>query len=363
MDRFSNGADIGAGQLRPSRKRLLRAIKGEPTDRPPFWLMRQAGRYLPEYRAIRAKTGGFLDLCFNPDLATEVTLQPLRRFGMDAAILFSDILVIPHGLGQLVAFKEGEGPVLEPIRDIRGLAELTLDWQADRLAPVYEAVRRIAAAVPDDTAVIGFAGAPWTVATYMIEGGSSRTFERTKAWASGDPDGFGQLIDLLCRATVAHLSAQIDAGAEIVQLFDSWASALDGEAYDRWVIEPTRWIVGALKQRYPAIPVIGFPRASGLAYERFVKSTGVDVASIDQGMPLDWARDTLQPHVAVQGNLDPQVLVAGGVALAAAVQRINDTLSGGRFIFNLGHGIVPETPVEHVAELASMIKGYEIKGT
>jgi uroporphyrinogen decarboxylase len=342
-------------------KLLLRAIRGNAIERVPFWLMRQAGRYLPEYRAVRAQAGSFLQLCYDPDLAAEVTLQPIRRFGMDAAILFSDILVVPHGLGQQVGFKDGEGPVLEPIRDARDLQRLDPARQADILAPVYETVRRVAAALPAETAFVGFAGAPWTVATYVVEGGSSRTFDHARKWAQTDPIGFGRLIDILILATIEHLSAQISAGVEVVQLFDSWASALEGAAFDRWVIEPTRRIVGALRERHPGVPVIGFPRASGTGYDRFLAETGVDVIGIGQDMPLDWARDVLQPRAAIQGNLDPAVLVAGGAELAADIDRIIGTLGAGRLIFNLGHGIVPQTPVEHVAELARHLRARSLK--
>jgi len=318
--------------------------------------MRQAGRYLPEYREVRAKAGGFLDLCFNPALATEVTLQPIRRFGFDAAILFSDILVVPWGLKQKVGFQEGEGPKLDPIRQAAGLADLSFDGMVERLAPVYETVGRLKQDLPAETTLIGFAGAPWTVATYMVEGGSSRTFEATRRFATEDKAAFEAMMALLVQATIAHLDAQVAAGAEVIQLFDSWAGALEGEAFERWVVAPAREIVAALKQKHPKLPVIGFPRAAGAHYLGYAKATGVDAVSIDQDMPLAFARDVLQPSVAVQGNLDPLVLVAGGHALETRVKAITEALGRGRFVFNLGHGIVPQTPPEHVAKLVELVR-------
>jgi len=318
--------------------------------------MRQAGRYLPEYREVRAKAGGFLDLCFNPAFATEVTLQPIRRYSFDAAILFSDILVVPWGLNQKVGFQEGEGPKLDPIRQAAGLAALSYDGMIERLAPVYETVARLKQDLPPETALIGFAGAPWTVATYMIEGGSSRTFEASRRFATEDKAGFETLMELLIQATVAHLDAQVQAGAEVVQLFDSWASALEGEAFERWVVAPAKRIVAALKEKHPKLPIIGFPRAAGAHYLGYAKATGVDAVSIDQDMPLAFARDVLQPTVAVQGNLDPLVLVTGGQALETRVKAITEALGRGRFVFNLGHGIVPQTPPDHVAKLVELVR-------
>jgi len=345
--------------MRTEEKLLPRALRGAVVDRHPLWLMRQAGRYLPEYRDVRAKAGGFLDLCFTPALATEVTLQPIRRFGFDAAILFSDILVVPWGLNQKVGFQEGEGPKLDPIRDATGLAALSIDGMTLRLAPVYETVARLKQDLPPETTLIGFAGAPWTVATYMIEGGSSRSFEHARRFAAEDKPGFETLMELLIEATVAHLDAQVKAGAEVVQLFDSWASALEGEAFERWVVAPAKRIVRALKEKHPKLPIIGFPRAAGAHYLGYAKATGVDCVSIDQDMPLAFARDVLQPSVAVQGNLDPLVLVAGGQALETRVRAIADALGRGRFIFNLGHGIVPQTPPDHVAKLVELVRAIK----
>lgn len=354
-----------------SRRPFLRTLAGDTLQTPPFWLMRQAGRYLPEYRKVRAQAGTFLDLCLNPELATEVTLQPIRRYGMDAAILFSDILLLPHALGQKVWFAEGEGPRLEAIRDQAGIERLRREELLERASPVYEAVRLIRAALPDEVALIGFAGSPWTVATYMVEGAGSKDFPNTKAWAYSDPVGFGQLIDLLVETTIVHLSSQVDAGAEVVQLFDSWAGALAPLEFDTWSIEPTRAIVEGLRARHPGLPIIGFPRGAGVNISRYVARTGVDAVSLDTSVPVEWASEELQSKVVVQGNLDPQALVAGGQALRREALSILDTLAPGgasaagqggagssRFIFNLGHGIVPQTPPEHVAELAALIRGW-----
>jgi uroporphyrinogen decarboxylase len=337
-------------------KRMLRALKGERLDKPPFWLMRQAGRYLPEYREIRSQAGGFLDLCFSPKLACEVTLQPIRRYGMDAAILFSDILIVPYGLGQGVAFKEGEGPVLDPVRNASDLSRLSLDGFHERVAPVYETVSRIAEALPKETTLIGFAGSPWTVATYMAEGGGSKEFVAVKRWAYGDPEGFGQLIDLLVEATVSYLSHQVEAGAEVLQLFDSWAGALPEPGFRRWCIEPTIRIVAALKARHPDIPIIGFPRGAGTLYVPYATETGIDAVSLDTTVSVAWAAEALQSKLPVQGNLDPILLVAGGDALDREVERILSGFSGGAHIFNLGHGVTQTTPPETVERLARRLR-------
>lgn len=331
---------------------LVRALTRQPVSRTPWWLMRQAGRYLPEYRELRAKADGFIAFCLTPELATEATLQPIRRFGMDAAILFSDILLVPYALGQRVGF-DGNGPVLEAIgAGELGRVERMVPAQLD---PVLETVRRCRAKLPDETALIGFAGAPWTVATYMVEGGPSKDFRKAKAWAYRDPGGFGALISLIERATTDFLCRQIEAGVEPVQLFDSWAGVLPEYEFERWVIEPTRRIVASVKERFPACPIIGFPRGAGAMYERYAEATGVDAVSIDTALPLVVARDRLQPRVAVQGNLDPVSLLVGGAAMTAAVQNIRRQLGGGSFVFNLGHGILPETPPDHVAALARLL--------
>lgn len=334
-----------------STKPLLRVLAGETLSPPPWWLMRQAGRYLPEYRELRSQVKDFVELCLTPSLAAELTLQPIRRFGMDAAILFSDILMLPYALGQGLAYREGEGPVLDPIADHSGIARLKPAGAASRLDPVLEAVRRVRAALGPQTALIGFAGAPWTVAAYMVEGGSSRDFRSVKGWAYRDPQGFGALIGILTKTTIEWLVAQIAAGAEVVQLFDTWAGVLPEAGFQRWVIEPTRQIVVGLKQRHPECPVIGFPRGAGVLYERYVAESGVDAVGLDTSIPPAYA-SRLAPQIAVQGNLDPVLLLTGGVALAAGVRKLRQSLVGRRWIFNLGHGVLTETPPDHVAALA-----------
>jgi uroporphyrinogen decarboxylase len=343
-----------------TEKPLLRVLAGECLPRPPLWLMRQAGRYLPEYRTLRAKAGSFFDLCQTPDLATEVTLQPIRRYGLDGAILFSDILVVPLGLGQSVAFEEGRGPILEALRDKAGLSRLKLGALREKLAPVYQTVRQVKAALPPSVAMIGFAGAPWTVASYMVEGGSSRDFAIAKRWARDEAESFQQLIDLLVEATIEHLSAQIEAGAELLQIFDSWAGAWAEEksstALRRWCLEPCRRIITGLKARHPQIPIILFPRAVGPHIALFAKESGAAALSVDDGVPLIWARATLQPLLPLQGNLPPRLLVEGGPALKAQTRLILEELGHGPFIFNLGHGVLPETPPEHVAALVALVR-------
>jgi uroporphyrinogen decarboxylase len=337
-------------------KPLLRALGGEVLARPPFWLMRQAGRYLPEYRELRQGAPSFLEFCLSPARATEATLQPIRRFGMDGAILFSDILVVPHGLGRAVGFREGEGPVLEKLRAREEAEALECDRLVERLAPVYETVARVAAILPAETTLIGFAGGPWTVATYMVEGGTSRDFTAVKRWVLGDGDGFAVLIDKLTEATIAHLSAQIEAGVEVVQLFESWAGILDANTFRRCVIEPTKKIVAALKTRHPHVPVIGFPRGAGLLYRAYVTETGVTAVGLDSMVPCAVAQRTLQTLVPVQGNLDPIALLVGGAALDSAVAAIVGAFKDGPFVFNLGHGVLPETPVAHLARLAELLR-------
>ncbi len=337
---------------------MIRALQREPVDRPPIWLMRQAGRYLPEYRAERKKAGGFLDLCYTPDFAVEVTLQPLRRFGLDAAIIFSDILVIPHALGQEVGFVEGTGPVLTPIRDEAGLDVLSQDKFADHLRPVYDALKTVRAELPADKALIGFAGAPWTIATYMVEGGSSRDYPNAKGWAITAPESFDRLFALLEKTIADHLIAQIAAGAQIVQIFDSWAGALPAPLFDRYSLEPIGRIAARVKQAAPEVPIIVFPRLAGPRYRDFLRLAAIDAISIDQSISPEWMRDKIQPHKTVQGNLDPAYLVAGGAAMEKAARDILAVLGGGPFIFNLGHGVVPQTPPEHVAHLCDVVADY-----
>ncbi len=347
-----SGTRAGSSKAKP----LCRALAGERLARPPFWFMRQAGRYLPEYRALRARAGGFLELCLTPELAAEATLQPIRRYGMDGAILFADILLIPHALGQSLDYREGNGPVLAPVRDAAGLAGLDACRVEARLAPVYETVARVADALPGEVALIGFAGAPWTVATYMVEGGGSPDHRHAKRWAYSDPAGFEALMDLLVRATIDYLAGQVRAGAEAVQLFDTWAGSLAAPEFDRWVIRPTARIVAGLRARELEVPIIGFPRGAGLRLADYVRETEVDALGLDTGTPAAWARNALADGVCLQGNLDPQLLVVGGEAMLAEARALRRRLSGGPHIFNLGHGIVPETPPAHVEALSEMLR-------
>ncbi|HEV3174696.1 MAG TPA: uroporphyrinogen decarboxylase [Stellaceae bacterium] len=319
--------------------------------------MRQAGRYLPEYRALRTKAPDFLSFCLMPELAAEATLQPIRRFAFDAAIVFSDILVVPYALGQRVGFREGEGPSLEALTGESDIRKLEPNRAIERIAPVQETLRQVRTALPKDVALIGFAGAPWTVATYMVEGGTSRDFIRTKRWAFSDPTGFAALIDRLVSTTTDYLLGQIEAGAEAIQLFDSWAGVLPEAEFRRWVIEPTARITSTLKARYPSVPIIGFPRGAGVLYEAYTEDSGVDAVSLDSAVPLAWAREHLQARHTVQGNLDPVLLLTGGPAMAAAVRGIVTALRGRPFVFNLGHGILPETPPEHVTALVEHVRG------
>jgi uroporphyrinogen decarboxylase len=335
-------------------KPLLRALAGERLERPPWWLMRQAGRYLPEYRALRAKARDFVDFCLTPELAAEATLQPVRRFGMDAAILFADILLVPLALGQQLGFGEG-GPQLEAIGDRNAVERLNGAGIGSHLEPVCETIRRCRAELSEETTLIGFAGAPWTVATYMVEGGGSRDFLQVKSWAYRDPEGFQALIDVLTEATIAYLGMQIAAGADVVQLFDSWAGVLPEDGFTRWVIEPTRRVMAALRRNHPEVPVIGFPRGAGLLYERYAAECGVTALGLDTSVPVGFARDRLQTRLPVQGNLDPVLLVTGGEALERAVREIRAELGVGPFVFNLGHGVFPQTPPENVTVLSRLL--------
>jgi uroporphyrinogen decarboxylase len=334
-------------------KSLLRALSGKIVSPPPLWLMRQAGRYLPEYRSLRSKAGNFLDLCYTPALAAEATLQPVRRFGFDAAILFSDILVIAAALNRKVSFRDGDGPSLEPIENAGDLARVPAP---EKLAPVYDALRQVKPALPDQTALIGFAGGPWTVAAYLVDGAGKRGFPRARGWAADEPGRLDAVVSRLADATATHLSGQIEAGAEAVQLFDSWAGLLTTEGFRRFVIAPTRRIVETLKARHPDVPVIGFPRHAGALYGEYAAATGVAALSLDQTVALDQAR-ALQIQLPVQGNLDPEILVQGGAALDRAVRAILDALESGPFVFNLGHGILPGTPLGHVERLMRLVRG------
>ncbi len=340
-----------------STRRLMKAFKGQALSPPPIWLMRQAGRYLPEYRAVRQKAGGFLDLCYNPQLAAEVTLQPIRRFGFDAAILFADILIVPDALGQGVRFVEHEGPRLDPIKTAADVARLGEKNARNKYLIIAETVRRLRTDLPPETTLIGFCGAPWTVATYMIGGQGSSDQAAARLLAYRDPNTFAALMDVLVRTSVEYLSLQVEAGADVIQIFDSWAGSLPDGEFDAWVLKPTAAIVAAMKLRYPDLPIIGFPRGAGSRSFGFVERTGVDGISCDTAMPLALIRSSLSGKTVVQGNLDPLLLVAGGLALERRVNEIIEALSGNPFIFNLGHGIVPETPPEHIGQLVRFVRG------
>jgi uroporphyrinogen decarboxylase len=337
-------------------KPILRALAGEAVWPPPVWLMRQAGRYLPEYRAIKDSSGGFIARCTTPDLATEITLQPVRRFAMDAAILFSDILILPWALGQDVTFKDGVGPVLAPVRTAADIDALQLARAAEAVAPVLETVRRVRADMPEQCTLIGFAGAPFTVACYMVEGGGSRDFAETREMAYARPALFARLMDVLVRSTIEYLSAQIAAGAEVVMLFDTWAGMLSPQQFQKHVVHPAADIVQALNARHPDVPVIGFPRLAGMYAAAYAERTGVDCVALDTGTDPRRAVMGLPDGVAVQGNLDPIALLAGGDAMRSETSFILDALAGRPHIFNLGHGILPQTDPDHVAELVEFLR-------
>ncbi|MEQ8622000.1 MAG: uroporphyrinogen decarboxylase [Thalassobaculaceae bacterium] len=335
---------------------LLDTLNGRTGSPPPVWLMRQAGRYLPEYKETRKQAGGFVDLCLNPELACEVTMQPIRRYGFDAAILFSDILMVPYGVGRRLEFQEGRGPVLDPMESAADIPQFDADAFNARIGNVYETVARLREALPGEVALIGFAGSPWTVASYMVEGGSSRDYAKLKGWAYGRPADFTALMTLLVDATVEYLDRQVAAGAQVVKLFDSWAGAAPESVFQRAVIEPTAEIVRRLKEKHPQVKVIGFARGAGAMTRDYAAATGIDALALDSTIPLAMAC-ALQAELPVQGNLDPIALVTGGDALKAETDRILDALSVRPFIFNLGHGIVPQTPPEHVTALLKQIRG------
>ena len=337
-------------------RRFMQVFDGVALSPPPVWFMRQAGRYLPEYRRTRGEAGSFLDLCYNPRLAAEVTLQPIRRYGFDASILFSDILVVPDALGQGVRFVEGEGPQLDKIQSTGGLAVLKPSMAHKKFAIVAETVQRLRQDLPADTALIGFCGAPWTVATYMVAGMGSKDQAAARLWAYRDPTGFQQLIDILVHASIDYLCLQVQAGADALQIFDTWAGSLAEAEFNHWVTAPTRAIVSAVKARHPKTPIIGFPRGGGSQCFPYVQATGVDGISCDTAMPIAEIRRTLSGKTVVQGNLDPLLLVAGGDAMDQRIDEIISTLGSNPFIFNLGHGIIPETPPENVARAVARIR-------
>jgi uroporphyrinogen decarboxylase len=337
-------------------KPILRVLAREREAVPPVWMMRQAGRYLPEYRAVREKAGGFLDLCFNPELAAEVTLQPVRRFGFDAAILFSDILIVPLAFGRKVEFLVGEGPKLEPLADAAAVAGLHEAIDGKVLAPIYETVARVKSLLDSKTTLIGFCGAPWTVATYMVAGEATPDQAPARLFAYRDPEGFGRLIDRLVDGSIEYLVGQLNAGAEVVQIFDTWAGVLSPEQFDRWCIRPTEKIVAGVRRQVPGAKIIGFPRGAGAMTLPYVVATGVDGIGLDWTFPRSLAADMLQPRVTVQGNVDPLALLAGGEALDREVDDVMTQLSGKPLIFNLGHGILPATPLTHVERMLKRVR-------
>ena len=336
---------------------ILDVLANKVAAQTPIWLMRQAGRYLPEYREIRAKAGSFLELCFDPALAAEVTLQPIRRFGFDAAILFSDILVVPYALGQQVMFEAGEGPRLSPtIASATALANLASDINMNSLAPVLETIARVRAELPREVALLGFCGAPWTVATYMVAGFGAPDQAPARLFAYRDQNGFERLIDLLVRASIDYLAAQFRAGVDAVQLFDTWAGVLGPEEFNRWCTKPSGKIVAGLRQKIPDARIIGFPRGAGTSLVDYVNNVSVNAIGLDWMIDRKFARDEVQSRRPVQGNLDPMALLAGGAALDREVDAVLASFSDKPFIFNLGHGILPETPISHVEQMVARVR-------
>jgi uroporphyrinogen decarboxylase len=338
---------------------ILKVLDGQACSCPPIWLMRQAGRYLPEYRALREKAGSFLDLCFNADLASEVTLQPVRRFGFDAAILFSDILVVPYALGQQVSFTVGEGPRLAPTISADGLGAIAGEIDLGALAPVFETIRRVRAELPRNVALLGFCGAPWTVATYMVAGCGTPDQAPARLFAYRDAEAFATLIDVLTEASVDYLAAQLEAGVDAVQVFDTWAGVLGPDEFERWCIGPAKRIVAGLRRRIPGAKIIGFPRGAGTSLKAYVEGVAVDAIGLDWMIDRNFARDEIQRYRPVQGNLDPLALLAGGAALDREVDAILRSFAGRPFIFNLGHGILPETPIAHVERMIARVRGWK----
>ena len=339
----------------PTDKPLLAVLCGERRDPPPMWLMRQAGRYLPEYRALRAEKGGFLDLVYDPAAAAEVTVQPLRRFPFDGAILFSDILIVPHAIGQDLWFEAGEGPRLAPKMGDARLRDLKP--RMERLDSIYETVRMVKPSLSPETTFLGFAGSPWTVATYMIAGQGSRDQAETRQLAYNDPGKMDMILDLIATVTVDYLSGQIEAGVEAVQLFDSWSGSLAPAQFERFVIARTAWIVGELKRRHPAVPIIGFPKGAGGKLGAYARETGIDAIGLDETVDPFLANRELPDGLPVQGNLDPLALMAGGEPMRDAALRLLDALGPRPHIFNLGHGIGQHTPIAHVEQLVELVKG------
>jgi uroporphyrinogen decarboxylase len=338
----------------PSPKKLLNVLRGDQEAIPPMWLMRQAGRYLPEYRELRAQKGGFLELAYDSEAATEITIQPIRRFGFDAAILFSDILVIPHAMGQDLWFETGEGPRLAP-----RLAQSALEDfipAPERLRPVLDTVRKVSDSLPPETTFLGFAGSPWTVATYMVHGQGSKDQSEARRMAHVEPERFSALVEAIITATVDYLAGQIEAGVDAVQLFDSWAGSLSPAQFEKWVIVPNAEIVRRLKARHPDAPIIGFPKGAGGKLAAYAEGTGVDALGLDETVDPHWANRELPRDLPVQGNLDPLALIAGGSDLISAVDNILSAFTDRPHVFNLGHGILPDTPIEHVQRLLTLVR-------
>jgi len=339
----------------PSQRSIMRVINGETLVKPPIWMMRQAGRYLPEYKATRKQAGGFLDLCYNPRLAEEVTLQPIWRFGFDAAILFSDILVIPDALDLDVRFEEGRGPIVETV-DAAKIERLSSEGVLNHLTPVLETVERLRGSLPEETTLLGFCGAPWTVATYMIAGHGTPDQGPARQFALNNPEAFQKLMDCLVDASALYLIAQLKAGADAVQIFDSWASVLDEDQFEKWCLRPVEALVKAVRAEIPDAKIIGFPKGVGAFYRGYAHCTGINMIGMDWTVPMDFVKE-IQSTIPVQGNLDPNRLIAGGASLDAGVDAILEHLSGGPLVFNLGHGITPLTPIAHVEQMVARVRG------
>ena len=339
-------------------KPFVEVLSGRRQPVPPLWMMRQAGRYLPEYREVRAKAGGFLDLCFTPEFAAEVTLQPIRRFNFDAAIIFSDILVIPYALGRSVRFEVGEGPRLDPLDTPDKVGTLSAKADFAKLEPVFEALRRVRRELDPNIALIGFCGAPWTVATYMVAGHGTPDQAPARMMAYRHPDAFAKIIDTIVENSIQYLLGQLKAGADVLQIFDTWAGVLSQREFQRWSIGPTRRIVEGVRRQAPDAKIIGFPRGAGALLPSYVEATGVDAVSIDWATEPSLIREKVQNRVAVQGNLDPLALIAGGTALDQSIDDVLSNYAAGRLIFNLGHGIQPETPIAHVEQMVKRVRAY-----
>ncbi|MBX9711480.1 MAG: uroporphyrinogen decarboxylase [Xanthobacteraceae bacterium] len=341
------------------RQPFMDVLNGERQAVPPLWMMRQAGRYLPEYRAVREKAGGFLDLCFNPEFATEVTLQPIRRFAFDAAIIFSDILVVPYALGRSVRFEVGEGPRLDPLDTPDKIKTLARNGDLTKFAPVYETLRRVRAELAPKIALIGFCGAPWTVATYMVAGQGTPDQAPARMLAYREPQAFSTIIDAIVETSISYLLGQLDAGADALQIFDTWAGVLPPREFVQWSIKPTQRIIEGVRAKAPNAKIIGFPRGASAQLPLYIEQTKVDAVSIDWTAEPSLMRDRVQNKVALQGNLDPLALIAGGAALDRAIDDVLENYAKGRFIFNLGHGILPETPIAHVEQMVARVRGYK----